>query len=190
MDIREFLISPVDIKINQDWQRVTEMAKDLIHRSKTQYSEIKPVGNTNYYHLGPLGSVGHHYVSLDWHFVGGPWVNKYLPWAQQMLDDMKDLNPNFVLSVANGDIAEHIDFDTYPTAVNYPIYDTDAETYVLDQDREYKYPSLKDQAWMLNTQYPHGVRNTGTRVVITMKFATDYQTTRAWFDAHPGLIYG
>lgn len=182
-------MSPVDLRIEQDWEPVVEQAKLLIQKSKIHNSEIIPYGNATFYHIGPLGSVSHHHISKNWHNVVGPWTKKYLPWLEKMLDDMAELGPKYAISVMDGDGAEHIDFDDVPTALNYPIATTNAETYINYNGTEYCYPSIADQPWLLTTQYPHGVRNLEFRVVFNIHFEKTYPEVRQWFDNHPGLVY-
>ena len=166
-----------------------QIAQILITKSKVNYTEIVPYGNSTFYHIGPLGSVSHHHISDDWHNVKGPWVHKYMPWLNQMLNDMKELEPTFAISIMNGTGAEHVDFDTYPTAFNYPINTTQARTYIKYEKNQYEYPSIANEPWILSTKYPHGVKNTELRFVFNLHFGVDYPTVKTWFDLHPNLIY-
>jgi len=186
---KDFLVSPVDVKIHQDWTFVIQRARILIEQSKIKNTEIQPYGNATFYHIGALGSVSQHHISENWHYVIGPWTNKYLPWLNQMMTDMVELEPRYAISIMIGDGAEHVDFVDVPTAFNYPITTTDAFTYVNYQDHEYGYPSLEDQPWILNTQYPHGVRNNQLRLVFNLHFGQPYQQVKKWFDQHPNLVY-
>ena len=139
MNTASFLLSPIKLKINQDWTPVVERAQDLILRSKTKNSEVSPYGNATFYHIGPLGSVSHHHISKNWHNVVGPWTRKYLPWLDTMLTDMAELEPKYSISIMIGDGAEHVDFTDVPSAFNYPITTTNAETYIKYQGQDYTY---------------------------------------------------
>ena len=190
MNIQDHLLAPVQLKIVQDWTPVIERAQDLIVRSKTQNTEVLPYGHSTFYHIGPLGSVSQHDISNNWHNVVGPWTKKYLPWLEQMMTDMAELEPRYAISVMIGNGGEHVDFEDVPTAFNYPIATTNAETYVTYQGQQYTYPSRADEPWILNTQYPHGVRNTEFRMVFNLHFGKEYPVVKQWFDTTPNLIYG
>lgn len=185
----DFLLSPVDITIHQDWAFVVELTKNLIEQSKIKNSEVLPYGNSTFYHIGNLGSVVHHHISDNWHCATGPWTNKYMPWINRMMKDMKDLKPDYGIGIMIGNGAEHVDYPRVPTAFNYLINTTKAETYIKYEDQEYTYPSIEGQAWILNTQYPHGVRNNELRLVFNMHFEVPYEKVKQWFDARPGLVY-
>jgi hypothetical protein len=189
MNTEEFLLAPVKLNIVQDWTEVLSRAQDLIFRSKTHNTEILPYGNSTFYHIGPMGSVIQHDISESWHNVVGPWTNRYLPWLKTMMSDMAELEPRYAISVMVGNGGEHTDFDDVPTAFNYPIETTSAETYVNYQGQEYTYPSLANKPWILNTQYPHGVRNSEFRAVFNLHFGKEYSIVKQWFDSHPNLIY-
>ena len=192
MNVNNFLLSPVDLRIVNDWQLVVDSAEGIIEKSKTNYTEIKPYGHSTFYHLGQLGSVGHHHISDNWHNVHilpSPWTKKYLPWLGQLLNDMKELGPTYAISIMRGNGAEHTDYNTYPCALNYPMTTTDAYTYIKYEGQEHGYPSLIDEPWILATGYPHGVRNIGLRTVFNLHFTVDYPTVLRWFDKHPNLIY-
>ena len=190
MDPRDFLLSPVDLKIVQDLGSIVELSQMLIVESKTKHTEVVPHGNATFYHLGTLGSVAHHHVSGGWHNVVLNNGAKHLPWLHKMLDDMKDLAPTWAMSIMTSNGALHVDYDTYPTALNYPINTTNAVTYIEYQGQEYTYPSIADRPWMLETGYPHGVRNNELRLVFNLHFGAKYPEVRAWFDQHPELVYG
>ena len=188
--IEDHLLSKLDFKINQDWAAVTERSLSLIEQAKTRHSAVEPYGNATFYHIGQLGSVSHHHISKNWHNVVGPWTYKFLPWLETMLADMAELEPRYAISVMIGDGAEHVDFDDVPTAFNYPVATTDAVTYVRYNDMEYTYPSITNEPWLLNTQYPHGVRNNEFRVVFNVHFSKPYPVVKSWFAARPNLVYG
>lgn len=190
MNPENFLLSPINLKINQDWLPVIERSQDLILQSKTKNTEVLPYGNATFYHIGPLGSVSHHHISENWHNVVGPWTRKYLPWLDTMLADMAELEPKYGISIMIGNGAEHVDFSDVPSAFNYPITTTNAETYIKYQGQEYTYPSQADEPWLITTQYPHGVRNTELRVVFNVHFGKEYSVVKQWFDARPNLVYG
>lgn len=189
MNPRDFLLSPVDLTITQDWDPVVKLAQSLIEKSKTHHTEVVPHGNATFYHLGNLGSVSHHHVSGGWHNVVLNSAKKYLTWLPKMLSDMAELGPTWAISIMTTNGALHVDYDTYPAAVNYPINTTKAETYILYKDNEYTYPSIKDAPWMLATGAPHGVRNTELRLVFNLHFSASYSEVRTWFDQHPNLVY-
>jgi hypothetical protein len=186
---RDFLVSPVDVKIHQDWSEVIKRTNNLIEHAKTKNTQVEPYGNATFYHIGALGSVAHHHISENWHYVVGPWTHKYLPWLTCMMKDMAELEPKYAIGIMIGDGAEHVDFTGVPTAFNYPINTTHAETYVRYQGQEYTYPSIQDQPWILNTQYPHGVRNGEVRLVFNIHFGKTYQQVKKWFDQNPNLVY-
>lgn len=189
MKVDEYLISPLNFKIRQDWAKILSQADLLISRAKIQHSEVEEKGQTNHYHLGPLGSVSHHYGDLDWNDVHGPWVYKYAPWLKTLEDDTRHLGMSWSINIATSTIKTHVDFAHNPTAVIYPINTTHAETYVMVEDKEYVYPSVSDQPWILNTQYPHGVRNNEKRVTLNLKFKADYATVKQWFDSQNNKVY-
>jgi hypothetical protein len=183
-------VSPVDLKIIQDWSKVVTMVNTIIEKSKTHHSEIRPYGNATFYDLGNHGSVIHHHISENWFMVHSKLLEKHLTWLPKMLADMSDLNPTWLISVLNSNAAEHTDFNHYPTALNYPINTTNAETYVKYLNQEFTYPSITDQPWLLSTKNPHGVRNNELRLVFNMHFGADYDVVRQWLDFRPNLVYG
>ena len=188
MDIE--VISLVDVRIIQNWDPVVEQAQQLIKKSKTNYSEKIDYGNSTFYHIGALGSVVQHNISHNWHNLVGPWTKKYLPWLSGMLLDMAALEPRYGISIMEGYGGEHTDFPDVPTAFNYPVSTTQAETYVKFNGSEYCYPSIADQPWILNTQCLHGIRNNEFRVVFNLHFGKPYTEVKQWFNDHPNLVYG
>jgi hypothetical protein len=192
MNTRDYLLSPVDFKIYQDWTPVLNFAETLIAKSKEINSEIRPKGNVDFYDLGPVGSVGHHHISEHWYIVSGAWMRKHLPWLNKMMADLAEIEPDPTITFARSDVTEHIDIAAGPTALNYPIFTADAETWIRDDDgQEYSYPSNADQPWLLHTHKPHGIRvRSPYRVAFGMHFGKEYPEVRAWFDAHPNLVYG
>lgn len=182
---------PISLKIYQDWEPALKMSESLIDKSATHHSDIRRVANTDFHDLGPLGSVGYHYISERWNIVSGIWMHKYFPWLKQMREDFKELTPDFTLTIARSDITEHIDADTWPCAINYPLFTADAETYLKCNGNEYTYPSNADEPWLLTTQLVHGVRNPSKyRACFSIHFAEPYSVVKSWFDAHPNLVYG
>ena len=182
-------ISSVKLKINQDWNPVLDMVNTIIAKSKTIHSEVRPYGNATFYDLGNYGSVIHHHISANWYMVHSKLLESKLTWLPRMLTDMAELKPTWLISVLNTDAAEHTDFDHYPTALNYPINTTKAQTYVKFNGTELTYPSLANEPWLLCTQYPHGVRNTETRYVFNMHFGANYDSVLHWFDSRTNLCY-
>jgi hypothetical protein len=183
-------VSPVDLKIIQDWSVVMTMVETIIAKSKTHYTEIRPYGNATFYDLGNYGSVIHHHISENWFMVHSKLLEKHLTWLPKMLADMAELSPTWLISVLDSNAAEHTDFSHYPTALNYPINTTNAMTYVKYLNSEYTYPSIADQPWLLSTKFPHGVRNTEHRLVFNMHFGAEYDAVKSWLDQHPNLVYG
>jgi hypothetical protein len=189
MKIDEFLIAPLNFKIQQDWTKILSTAEILINRAKTQHTEVCEQGYAYFYHLGPLGSITHHYGDVDWNDATGPWIYKHAPWLKTLENDTRHLGMTWSISISTNNINTHVDFDHNPTAVIYPINTTDAETYVIVDDKEHVYPSMSDQPWILNTQYPHGVRNNEKRVTLNLKFKADYATVKQWFDSQKNKVY-
>jgi hypothetical protein len=189
MSPENFLLSPVDLKIIQDWNPILEICKEWIEQATQHPTATEPYGTATLYHLGKLICVGQHRASENWFTVNGPWPKKYLTWLDQMLTDMVELEPVYNVSILVGNAAEHTDWPSAPTAFNYPITKTDAKTYVKYQDTEHTYLSLPDQPWILNTQYPHGVKNTEFRPVFNLHFGKEFAVVKKWFDDHPGLVY-
>ena len=103
---------------------------------------------------------------------------------------MSELKPRYGISIMEGDGAEHVDYSDVPSALNYPVNSTNAHTFVKFNEVEYTYPSIENQPWLLNTQYPHGVKNTQFRTVFNMHFEQPFPVTKAWFAARPNLVYG
>jgi hypothetical protein len=188
----EYLLSPIKLRIYQDWQPAIDQAEILVRQSKIRHSDIRRVGNVDFHDIGALGSVGHHYISRHWYILSGGWMRKHFKWLNKMCEDMAEIEPDPTLTIARSDVAEHVDLGAGPTAMNYPVFTADAETWVRDDDgTEYSYPSIANEPWMLHTHVPHGVRlRSPFRVCLGVHFAKDYRTVRAWFDKHPDLVYG
>ena len=190
--IDDFLISPIDLKINQDWTALVAMGTKIASTPPIESNIIpdRPGGNTINFQIGRTCKVSRHKYSEDWCLLYGEWGLKYLPWLPKMLDDMKEIDPVWALSIANGSCGEHVDWEEVPSAINYPINTSGAVTFVKYEDQEYSYPSISDQPWLLNTQYPHGIRSTELRLAFSLRFSVDYKIVRSWFNKNPGLVYG
>jgi len=189
MNPENFLLSPVRLKIIQDWNPVLEICHDFIDKAKISATQTEPHGNSTLYYMGKLACVSHHNISQNWYTVTGLWPKKYLGWLKKMLSDMAELQPTYNISILVGDAAQHVDWPSEPTAFNYPITETAANTYVKYKDQEYTYPSKADEPWILNTQYPHGVKNTEFRPVFNLHFGKEYAVVKKWFDDRPDLVY-
>ena len=195
-DINSSVICPIPgLTIKQDWTPVIKFAETLISKSKERIGKSRPCsaqGNVDFYDMGNIGSVGNHRISQDWNIVSGNWLRKYCTWLHKAEEDLKELGPDFTITIARSDIAEHVDQNSFPTAINYPIGTTSAETYIKSGGQEYTYPSNSNEAWMITTQLPHGVRNplNELRIAFSIHFATDFATTKTWFDSRPNLVYG
>jgi hypothetical protein len=167
-----------------------DMVNNIIAKSKTNHTEVRPYGNATFYDLGMYGSVIHHHISENWYMVQSKLLEKQLTWLPKLLTDMAELEPTWLISVLKSDAAEHTDFSTYPTALNYPINTTQAQTYVRQGTTEFTYPSIANEPWLLATEFPHGVRNSETRYVFNLHFGAKFDIVKQWFESRPNLRYG
>lgn len=181
----------VDIKIEHDWAKT----KAAMERLLTLEDRVEPFvyGDADHYELNSLGTISRHRLSQRWYRFFGTAIAHTMPWLEDMLASMRDLNPDDAcVSYLDGEGGAHIDIPQWKTAFNYVFEteDANAYTWVRDQDLEEGYPSQVGTAWILNTQVPHGINNIGKRWALSIHFDTNYDRVRSWFDSHPNLVFG
>lgn len=182
----------VDLKIEHDWGQTKKVSKNLIGLESR--AETKSMyGNSEHLTIGNLGVLSKHEPSESWYRIASPVVNKTMPWLAKMLDLFAELKPDDgAISLMCGSGAEHIDLPHMQSALNFIFDNTDnnAYTWVEYDDHFEQYPSIINTAWILDTQKPHGITNTGERWALSIHFNTDYHIVKNWFEQHPQLIFG
>lgn len=181
----------VQLTINHDWTKTKSVVNNIISIDRTKL-EQESYGQSEHYSLKSLGVLSVHSLSNCWYRVVGPVVNRTMPWLTELLDTMKELNPDDgAISYMIGNGGEHIDLPHMSTALNYIFDNTDALAYTwVNNVGKETYSSDIGTAWILNTQLPHGIVNNGNRWALSIHFDQDYNTVAEWFNRHPNLIFG
>lgn len=182
----------VDLKIHHPWDQTKKLVKNLVALEPRTQSQAM-YGDSTHFELGNIGVLSKHNLSESWYRVASPLVNKTMPWLEQMLDTFSSLNPDdSAISYMLGNGGEHVDWPHMQTALNFVFDNTDsnAYTWVKNSDHIETYPSIVNTAWILDTQKPHGITNSGERWALSIHFNRDYAEVKEWFDKHPQLIFG
>lgn len=181
----------VDLVIEQDWSRTKTVMNKLreleIHAIQSQH------GLSTHYQLGSLGTLSKHNLSQSWYRVASATINQTMPWLAELLEQLQELLPdNGCISYMQGPGAEHVDDPNMKSALNFIFEnsDTGAYTWVKHNEHYETYPSDINTAWILDTQKPHGIENTGERWSLSIHFNTEYDKVKQWFDNNPSLIFG
>jgi hypothetical protein len=178
----------VPLTIYHDWTSTIECANKLMALKKNQQPE--QFGLSDHYSLKSLGNISEHRPSKSWFRVSSQLVNQTMPWLDQLLENMKELEPDDgAISLLNSDGASHVDLPFIPSALNYIFYSTDpkAYTWIRHNDQLQTHPSTPNSAWIIDTQKEHGIVNTGTRYTLNIHFGVDYSTLKRWFDRQSPL---
>lgn len=174
---------PVPLVIHHDWSPTIQKMKRLLPLE--EHSTPEPFGTADHFPMKSLGTLSKHWDSKSWYRFAGPAINTTMPWLSNMLDYMRELQPDDgAISFLDGEAGAHIDNPTDPSALNYVFYNTDvnAHTWLKDGDTIETHPSTVGGAWIIDTQKEHGVINTGLRYSLSIHFKVDYQTIKKWFD--------
>jgi hypothetical protein len=185
------MFQQVPIIINHNWEHTKALARRLFELK--EHGDASDFGNSTHYDFAHLGTLSDHKLSKNWYRVAGPAISKTMPWLPELLDTMKELNPDDgAISYLNGDGAEHTDVPSNASALNYVIDSTDdtAYTWVKIGNNVFTYPSDKSSAWILNTQIPHGISNAGIRWTLSIHFDCEYNQLSDWFESRGQLIFG
>lgn len=181
----------INLVLHHDWTRT----KTAMYRLLNLESRTNPIqfGDADHYELGSLGTISKHRPSKNWYRFSGPAITATIPWLSTMLDTMRELNPDDgAISYLRGNGASHVDLAHLRTALNYVFDNSDEQAFTWiqsDSNRE-TYASDVGQAWLLNTQLPHGITNNGERWTLSIHFNADYDRVATWFDKRPGLEFG
>ena len=182
----------VDLRIEHDWGQTKKVSNNLIaleSRAETR----SMYGNSEHLTIGNLGVLSKHEPSKSWYRIASPVVNKTMPWLANMLDLFSELKPDDgAISLMFGSGAAHVDMPHMQSALNFIFDNSDnnAYTWVEYDDHFEQYPSIINTAWILDTQKPHGIANSGERWTLSIHFNTDYHIVKSWFEQHPQLIFG
>jgi hypothetical protein len=181
---------PIDITINHDWDKTILATQKLL--SLKSAGSISDYGNSVHYDLKSLGTISEHKPSGAWFRVASPVINKTMPWLDDFLNKMEELNPDEgAISYLHGKGAAHIDLPHMQTSLNYIFKNSDstAHTWIESDNIKDVYPSQLNTAWLLDTQKLHGIENDGHRWTLTIHFNTEYDVVCKWFEKHPKLIF-
>jgi len=140
-----------------------------------------------------------------WININGPKVEVLLPWAVTARELFKEINfVNMVWAKTDAPTPLHTDYLPYDNPDD-PFYidpinskrqqckliyiisadDPNAVTVSYDPDdasKTWLTPSTPSRGFLLDTGYPHEVKNTGYREIFRFLFDTDYQTVSDFFD--------
>lgn len=182
---------PVDLEILHSWDTTVKLVKNLIS-AESHAKFIETHGSSDHYSVGNIGTLSKHQLSTSWNRIASPVVNKTMPWLQDMLDKFSELKPDDgCISVLIGDGGAHVDDPEMKTALNFVFYNTDPDAYTwVGNNKEERYQSIINTAWLLDTQQPHGIINSGERWTLSIHFNTDYNIVKQWFDSNPKLVFG
>jgi hypothetical protein len=135
-----------------------------------------------------------HNVNPDWIMGRSGIVDKTMPWINELLTALRDINPTgYWVGAMKGDVYGHADNKKDQAALNYIIHceDKSAYTWIDDGTVKEQYPSIPHTAWLINAQVKHGISNTGTRHTFSIRFDTPYEIVRAWFNENSNnLTFG
>lgn len=182
----------VDLKIHHNWDHTIALVTKMLEL-EAQTTESESFGESEHFNLGNLGTISKHKISKEWYRFASPIVNKTMPWLAELLDQLKELKPDEgCISCLVGDGSEHIDMPDMQSALNFIFYNSDptATTWVKDSEHSESYPSDINTAWILDTQKPHGINNSGERWSLSIHFNTDYHIVKEWFNNNPKLEFG
>jgi hypothetical protein len=183
---------PINLTINHNWDDTIKVMKKLL-ALKDHNLNVESYGNAQHYNLGSLGTISDHMLSANWNRLSGPVIDQTMPWLSNMLESMQHLtHDNGCISYIIGNGASHIDFPHMKTALNYVFKNTDSSafTWVNDGTINETYPSNVGDAWLLNTQIPHGVTNSGERWTLSIHYDAEYDQVSKWFDSQTDLVFG
>jgi hypothetical protein len=135
-----------------------------------------------------------HNVNPGWIMGRAGIVEKTMPWANDMLEVIKDTNPSgYWIGSMKGSVDGHIDNIKDQCALNYIIQceDINAYTWIDDGVIKEQYPSIMNTAWLVNAQVLHGISNAGQRYIMSIRFNKPYEDVKNWFLDHSNnLTFG
>lgn len=179
----------VPLQIEHDWSQTKSFIKKLMTLKDS--SVVSDYGNSSHYDFKALGTLSEHKLSPSWYRLAGPKVNKTMPWLNSFLESMKELEPDEgCISYMIGSGGEHVDLPHLKSALNYIFESSDssAHTWLRHGDVVERYPSDLNTAWIINTQVPHGIQNSGERWALSIHFGVEYEKVVEWFSHHPQLF--
>lgn len=184
------LFRQVNLTIDHNWAVTKQLVEKLLKLES--HSSPEAYGDSDHYSLNSLGTISRHKASKSWYRVAGHTVNHTMPWLARMLELMKELDPDdgcISKSVGNG--ARHVDFPQMRAAVNYIFDNTDENAYtnVISDHGEFRYPSVVNTSWILNTQIPHEIISNGIRWTLSIHFDADYEQVQQWFERNDNLVF-
>jgi hypothetical protein len=183
--------SQVSLTINHNWDTTLHVF-DKLNELRGKHIDTIDDNGSWHYDLGALGVISDHKDSNNWKRIAGTAIQQTMPWLSTMLSLLSELNPDDgAISMLDGNGAPHIDKNSYPSALNFIFKNSDnnAYTWVSGSNGKESYPSLVNTAWIINTQYLHGIENLGKRYSLSIHFGAEYDKVKEWFNKHPKLEF-
>ena len=199
-------LTQIDLLKNTDWTRVQNVFGTLWTKIDAgefnDRTTFEPAYNSTVYSLGNYGSVNESFGltgGVAWRTWSGSLLEQCIPWSQPLKEKIKALGLNFVTYSYlrhSSPINEHIDGKTAKEGkrghcnINFLLKCDDpyAYTWVSDGSTTLSYPSDPNRAWLLQTDIPHAVVNTGVRESFQIKLDSPYHEVAEVLKQNPTLL--
>lgn len=187
-----------------DWTKIGKIFQRLWDRIETGDLENKchfePSYNAKIFSMGEFGGILENRSLTN----GTPWrtwtglsLSRLLPWAEPLIQDAKQNNINFInfaYSRHLSYISAHIDGKTAEEKcdehcnLNFIVRSDDFDAHTWSENQLNEHHSLPGTAWLLETNSPHGVKNSGVRDVFQIKFHSSFHQVKHWLENNPKLL--
>jgi hypothetical protein len=195
------LVAKLDIKIEQDWDLVRNIAFSESSSAMKKSFDAKDVMTEQYSDDYSISYQGH--LSNSWTIHSGDLLKQQLPWYENFLKIVKPLQYDGVgFNRTKSSIDEHFDFlACYSDSgedhvlepegqckINFVIGAEDSNTITILTDRDdptnvKSYGAEPGIAWLVDINHPHRVACNGYREVISFKFCEKFETVLEHFKA-------
>ena len=149
--------------------------------------------------------VGKSTYGNGWTEFSGPLLISLLPWTKQAKELFKNvglISINWITIRASVNLhTDYMNFDdinapyyvnstdkkNQQCKLNYIVSSLDPDAVTISYDhhdttKTWQTKSIPDTAFLLNPEYPHEVKNTGYREILTFLFNNDYKVVSEFFD--------
>lgn len=199
------IMCSIDVTFDQDWSRLLDLYRavhDKWRKGRLPNHSYNDEIKIEQYTFGTMGAMS----ALDpitvnsctASFLHGDMIEKHLPWAQRLRNDMEVLKlSSLCLFQGNEDILEHRDTNKETgqmsgmCKLNHVISETQAVICMKDDnDKEYQQPARIGGSYLMDVTNRHWVKNNGSDLyLLQLCFDQPFEMVRQWFQEHPGLIY-
>ena len=198
----------VDLLIHQDWDKLRKTFNALRDKQKTnllkstpQYIAAWEVWQYNFGNAGCL--VINESLSREWRSWMGLGLYWHLPWKEQAYEFFSELDlAGIAWSVTSEPVKKHVDgkidseSENSQCKINYIVRcdDPNAKTFSYEnlqqEESNIYYPSIENNAYLLNVEYPHSVESNGYREIIQFKFNETFETVATFLDDKGPIVFG